>query len=158
GERQGQGAGRGSAGRAVGLAGGLALPAHGQWPGPGIDGQGDEVPQGRRPQLITGAEGDGPLGRGRADDATRDGGTEQDHPARKQGVGRITWVLAGLTVLVLLLSVPRSLRDAFDRGGFYLFSRAFLEDLPKRLVGPGRFRFVLQPLVATFLGIRGGLA
>jgi len=108
--------------------------------------------------LITGAEGDGPLGRGRADDATRDGGTEQDHPARKQGVGRITWVLAGLTVLVLLLSVPRSLRDAFDRGGFYLFSRAFLEDLPKRLVGPGRFRFVLQPLVATFLGIRGGLA
>jgi hypothetical protein len=71
---------------------------------------------------------------------------------------RSTLVLAGLTLLVLLLSVPAALRDAFDRGGFYLFSRAFLEDLPKRLTGPGRFRFVLQPLVATLLGIRSGVA
>ena len=59
---------------------------------------------------------------------------------------------------MLLLSVPGSLREAFDRGGFYLFSRAFVEDLPKRLTGPGRFRFVLQPLVATVLGIRSGRA
>jgi hypothetical protein len=82
----------------------------------------------------------------------------QDRAARKQRVGRVTWALAGLTLLVLLLSVPGSLRDAFDRGGFYLFSRAFLEDLPKRLTGPGRFRFVLQPLMATLLGIRSGRA
>jgi hypothetical protein len=33
-----------------------------------------------------------------------------------------------------------------------------LEDIPKRLAGPGRFRFILQPSVATFLGIRSGLA
>jgi hypothetical protein len=39
-----------------------------------------------------------------------------------------------------------------------MFSRAFLEDIPKRLTGPGRFRFILQPLVATILGIRSGLA
>jgi hypothetical protein len=76
-------------------------------------------------------------------------------PARGRWV---TLALAGLTLLVLLVSVPGSLREAFDRGGFYLFSHAFLEDLPKRLTGPGRFRFVLQPLVATLVGIRGGMA
>jgi len=71
---------------------------------------------------------------------------------------RVTAILAVLTLLVLALSLPGSLRDAFDRGGIYLFSRAFLEDIPKRLTGPGRFRFVLQPLIATLLGIRSGLA
>jgi hypothetical protein len=49
------------------------------------------------------------------------------------------------------------MRDAFERGGFYLFSRAFFEDIPKRLTGPGRFRFVLQPTIAILLGMRDGL-
>ena len=71
---------------------------------------------------------------------------------------RLTLVLAALTLFVLALSVPGSLREALERGGFYLFSRAFLEDIPKRLAGPGRFRFILQPSVAIFLGIRSGLA
>jgi hypothetical protein len=71
---------------------------------------------------------------------------------------RSTLILGGLTLLVLVLSVPGALRDAYERGGFYLFSQAFLEDLPKRLTGPGRFRFVLQPLIATLLGIRSGVA
>ena len=71
---------------------------------------------------------------------------------------RTTIILAGLTLLVLLLSVPGSLRDAFNRGGIYLFSQAFFEDIPKRLVGPGRFRFVLQPLMAVILGVLSGLA
>jgi hypothetical protein len=35
------------------------------------------------------------------------------------------------------------LRDAWDRSGIYLSSWEFLEDLPRRLTGPGRFRFVL---------------
>ena len=74
------------------------------------------------------------------------------------GLKRSTLILAGLTLLVLFVSVPGALRDAYERGGFYLFSQAFLEDLPKRLTGPGRFRFVLQPLVATLLGIRSGIA
>src|SRR5207247_668330 len=67
-------------------------------------------------------------------------------------------LLAGLTLLVLVLSLPGSLRDAFDRGGMYLFSRAFFEDIPRRLTGPGRFRFLMQPVIATLLGIRSGLA
>ncbi len=71
---------------------------------------------------------------------------------------RATVILAGLMLLVLVLSLPGSLRDAFDRGGIYLFSRAFLEDVPRRLAGPGRFRFVVQPVIATLLGIRSGRA
>jgi hypothetical protein len=73
-------------------------------------------------------------------------------------IKRSTLVLGGLTLLMLVVSIPGALRDAFDRGGFYLFSQAFLEDLPKRLTGPGRFRFVLQPLIATLLGVRSGMA
>jgi hypothetical protein len=70
----------------------------------------------------------------------------------------VTIILAGVTLIVLLASGPVSLRDAYNRGGLYLFSRDFVDDLPKRLAGPGRFRFVLQPLIATILGIRNGLA
>jgi hypothetical protein len=71
---------------------------------------------------------------------------------------RLTLVLAGLTVLALALSLPGSLRDAYERGGLYLFSREFLEDIPKRLAGPGRFRFLLQPAMAAALGIAAGRA
>jgi len=65
-------------------------------------------------------------------------------------------VLAAVTGLVLVLSAPASLREAWRRGGFYVFSREFLEDLPRRLTGPGRFRFILQPLLASILGVRAG--
>ena len=74
------------------------------------------------------------------------------------GPRRLTLVLAVLTVLALSLSVPASLREAWERGGFYLFSREFLEDLPRRLTGPGRFRFVLQPAIAIALGVAAGRA
>ena len=67
-------------------------------------------------------------------------------------------VVFALLALVFLIAVPSSLRYAYQHGGFYLFSAAFLQDLPKRLTGPGRFRFVLQPAVAIFLGIRAGNA
>src|SRR5215471_21259773 len=63
-----------------------------------------------------------------------------------------------LLLLVLLAAIPSSLSYAYHHGGFYIFSAAFLRDLPKRLTGPGRFRFVLQPAVAIFLGIRAGIA
>jgi hypothetical protein len=72
------------------------------------------------------------------------------------GPRRLTLVLAVLTVLALSLSVPGSLRAAWERGGFYLFTREFFEDLPRRLTGPGRFRFVLQPSIAIALGIAAG--
>jgi len=56
-----------------------------------------------------------------------------------------TLALAGLTLVVLAISVPGALRDAYDRGGIYLFSRAFFENIPARLTGPGRLRFVFRP-------------
>jgi len=65
-------------------------------------------------------------------------------------------VLAGCTLAVLVAAAPGALRDAWERGGIYLFSWEFLADLPRRLMGPGRFRFVFQPLVAILLGIRAG--
>ena len=40
----------------------------------------------------------------------------------------------------------------------YLFSRQFLEELPRRFTGSGRLRFILQPMFAILLGVRGGLA
>ena len=81
----------------------------------------------------------------------------QDPPLFQKLKGRHTTViLAALTLLVLVLSLPVSLRDAYERGGLYVFSKEFFEDLPKRLTGPGRFRFVLQPLTATILGILSG--
>jgi hypothetical protein len=73
-------------------------------------------------------------------------------------VRRTTIVLAGLTLMVFVLSVPGALRDMYDRGGIYLLSQAFLDDIPRRLTGPGRFRFILQPLTAIVLGVLGGLA
>lgn len=71
---------------------------------------------------------------------------------------RVIIMLAGLTLLALALSAPESLGETYDRGRFYLFSRAFFDDIPGRLSGPGRFRFVLQPLAAIVLGIRSGMA
>jgi hypothetical protein len=84
-------------------------------------------------------------------------GTGNKNPGRKSGK-RATWILAGLTLLVLALSLPGSLRDISNRGEIYLFSRAFIEDIPKRLTGPGRFRFLLQPAMAIILGFLGGRA
>ena len=67
-------------------------------------------------------------------------------------------VVFALVVLVLVAAIPFSLRYAYQHGGFYLFSRQFLEDLPKRLKGPGRFRFIFQPAIAMFFGIRAGIS
>ena len=54
------------------------------------------------------------------------------------------------------MSVPGSLREAHEHGGFYLFSIRFFEDLPKRLAGPGKLRFLFQPAMAIFLGWQAG--
>lgn len=74
------------------------------------------------------------------------------------GKRRLTWTLVVVTAVVLAMSIPGSLRDAWERGGIYLFSREFLPDLARRLTGPGRFRFVMQPAIATALGIAAGIA
>jgi hypothetical protein len=62
-----------------------------------------------------------------------------------------------LAVLVLVAAIPSAVRDTFETGRVYLFSAQFFQELPQRLTGAGRFRFVLQPLVAIILGWRSGL-
>ncbi len=66
-------------------------------------------------------------------------------------------IITLVAVVILLAALPSAVRDTFETGRIYLFSRQFLEELPQRLTGPGRFRFILQPLVAILLGLRGGL-
>jgi hypothetical protein len=63
---------------------------------------------------------------------------------------RATAMLAGLTLLVL--SLPGSLRDAFNRGGIYVFSRAFFEDLPVLIVAPYSLTRVLSNRLARLHG------
>ncbi len=66
-------------------------------------------------------------------------------------------IVTVLALLVLAIAIPYSIVETFETGRVYLFSRQFIEELPQRFTGPGRLRFILQPMVAIVLGIRGGL-
>ena len=59
---------------------------------------------------------------------------------------------------VIALALPFAIVGTIETGRVYLFSRQFLEELPQRFSGPGRLRFILQPIVTIILGIRGGIA
>ena len=67
-------------------------------------------------------------------------------------------VVTVLAFLVIVITIPFAIHDTIKMGRVYLFSRQFLEELPQRFTGPGRLRFILQPMMAILLGIRGGLA
>ena len=67
-------------------------------------------------------------------------------------------IVTVLAILVIVITIPFAIMDTIETGRVYLFSRQFLEELPQRFTGPGRLRFILQPMVAIVLGIRGGLA
>jgi len=67
-------------------------------------------------------------------------------------------IVTVLALLVVAAAVPSAVKDTIETGRVYLFSREVLEELPRRFTGPGRFRFILQPVLAIVLGVRGGLA
>ena len=67
------------------------------------------------------------------------------------------WILPGIVLLILLATLPAALHRIIQTGNLYLFTRDFFEDMVARLSGPGRFRFILQPTVATLLGARDGV-
>jgi hypothetical protein len=67
-------------------------------------------------------------------------------------------IVIAVALLLLAAAIPFAIVETIEKGRVYLFSRQFLEELPQRFTGPGRFRFILQPMIAIFLGIRGGLA
>lgn len=67
-------------------------------------------------------------------------------------------LLTGLAIVALAAAAVAAFFDTVETGRLYLFSSQFLEELPRRFSGPGRFRFILQPTLAIVLGVRGGLA
>lgn len=66
-------------------------------------------------------------------------------------------ILTLIVVAVLLAAVPGSLRDLLHNGP-YLFTERFFDDIAARLTGPGKFRFILQPIMAMIIGSRHGIA
>ena len=69
----------------------------------------------------------------------------------------VSTIVTALAVLILAAALPSAVRDTLETGRVYLFSHEFLEELPRRLSGPGRLRFLLQPAIAIVLGWRSGL-
>lgn len=68
-----------------------------------------------------------------------------------------SFILTLIVLAVLLAAVPGSLRDLWHNGP-YLFTERFFEHLAARLTGPGKFRFILQPIMAIIIGSRNGIA
>jgi len=68
-----------------------------------------------------------------------------------------SWILPGIVLLILLAATPRAIHRIIQTGNPYLFTRDFFEDMVARLSGPGRFRFIMQPVVAIILGARDGI-
>jgi hypothetical protein len=67
-------------------------------------------------------------------------------------------IVTVLALLVIAAAIPFAIVDTIEKGRVYLFSSQFLEELPQRFSGSGRLRFILQPLLAILLGVRGGMA
>lgn len=77
------------------------------------------------------------------------------HKKMKVSVSRSSIIVA-LAVTVLLAALPGAIQRIVQTGDLYLFTQRFFEDMVARLSGPGRLRFILQPVVASFVGIRDG--
>src|SRR5215475_13497923 len=66
------------------------------------------------------------------------------------------WILPLIVLIILLATTPAAIHRVIQTGNPYLFTQDFFKDMVARLSGPGRFRFIMQPLVAIFLGARDG--
>ncbi len=62
-----------------------------------------------------------------------------------------------LLVLAVLLTAPPALYRLWQTGDVYLFTQQFWVDLIARVHGPGRLRFLFQPVTAIALGIGSGI-
>ena len=62
-----------------------------------------------------------------------------------------------LALLVIAIALPFAIVETIETGRVYVFSKQFLKEIPQRFTGSGSSRFILQPIVAIILGIRGGL-
>jgi|SRR5436305_8420542 len=66
-------------------------------------------------------------------------------------------VLYVVVLAALLAALPGAIAKIVRTGDPYLFTERFFQDVLARLSGPGRLRFVVQPTVAIFLGLRSGV-
>lgn len=66
-------------------------------------------------------------------------------------------ILNLILVAVLLGTLPSVIERLWHLGDPLLLAQNVTGNLMARLTGPGRFRFVLQPLVAIILGVRCGV-
>jgi len=78
------------------------------------------------------------------------------YPEVKNLTLRRDTIVTVLALLVIAIALPFAIVDTIQKGRVYLFSWQFIEELPQRFIGPGRLRFILQPVTAIVLGIRGG--
>jgi hypothetical protein len=65
--------------------------------------------------------------------------------------------LTAIVILVLLAALPFAVYEFVTTGEFYMFSKRFVPDVLARFSGPGRLRFIFQPIAATILGARDGV-
>ena len=85
------------------------------------------------------------------------GGLVSNEPPRMKISLNRSAVLTALAITILVVAVPRAIRRLIQTGDPYLFTRQFFKDMLRRLSGPGRLRFILQPTVALLIGIRDGI-
>ena len=67
------------------------------------------------------------------------------------------WILGGVVIVILVAVTPRAILRILETGDLYLFTDQFFQDILARLSGPGRLRFIFQPIVAIILGTRSGM-
>jgi hypothetical protein len=66
-------------------------------------------------------------------------------------------ILSGVVIAILVAALPGAIVRIIKTGDLYLFTDHFFQDILARLSGPGRVRFILQPVVAIIMGTRGGM-
>ena len=66
-------------------------------------------------------------------------------------------LLTGIVVVALLVATPFAVWEFIHTGELYVLSHRFMEDMVARLHGPGRLRFILQPITAIVIGARDGV-
>src|SRR5438874_10739351 len=65
-------------------------------------------------------------------------------------------ILFAIVAAALLISVPSSIYRLVQSGDPYLFTEKFFQDMLARLTGPGKLRFIVQPIVAITIGVLHG--
>ncbi len=66
-------------------------------------------------------------------------------------------ILSALVVIALVAALPFAAWEFIHTGQLYILTHRFLEDIVARFHGPGRLRFILQPLAAIVFGTRDGI-